>query len=342
MRRDENLDDWRIFCAVAHALGIQEAADQLDLAASTVSRTVGALERAVGAALIDRTKRPFALTPQGEAALFRAERLLAEHEAMMEEIARSPDRMAGTLRVALPPAVLETVLVSRLVEFHRAYPELELDLVDRTEPLPVTFRNPGGMLDVIASFGPDPASEDVVQIRYGTGYVIPCASPLYLERHGMPSSPDELRKHTGIIFQSRLRPPVTELSKDGVTKRLLWRRTMNFTSARSAKAATLVGLGIHSGIPTLHCHEEFLAGKLVPVLKGWSTVPLGLYLYIRPESLRLKRVRVFARWYTRVMNEVHREVDEHMAPILREFFAGTNYDLRHVELNHPLFLERDD
>lgn len=116
---------------------------------------------------------------------------------------------------------------------------------------------------------------------------------------------------------------------------------MIFYSAQTAKATTVVGAGINPGIPTLHCARELKNGSLVPVMPGWTSDPLKLYLYMRPESLRLRRVRVFARWYCQVMQEIHNKMDNDLSPILEKFFAGTDFDFHQPSMKMPLLLNTD-
>ena len=76
-------------------------------------------------------------------------------------------------------------------------------------------------------------------------------------------------------------------------------------------------------------------------MPGWTSDPLKLYLYMRPESLWLRRVRVFARWYCQVMQEIHNKMDNDLSPILEKFFAGTDFDFHQPSMKMPLLLNTD-
>lgn len=341
MRREANIEDWRVFCAIAKTGSIHAAADLLGSVDSLVSRTLTGLEKSLGCQLINRDKRPFSLTASGEIAQLHGQRLVEEYDHLVEELQSAPHQLAGPLRVGIPPGVLDGFLIEHLANFHRDYPDIELSVVDWHSPMPISFDSPNGRLDIVSAYGPDPASPEIVQIQYGTGLVLPCASPLYLARHHYPQSPDDVRDLTGIVFYSPLRPMISSLQRNGVKKTLPWGRRMIFYSAQTAKATTVVGSGINPGIPTLHCARELKNGSLVPVMPGWTSDPLKLYLYMRPESLRLRRVRVFARWYCQVMQEIHNKMDNDLSPILEKFFAGTDFDFHQLSMKMPLLLNTD-
>lgn len=235
MRREANIEDWRVFCAIAKTGSIHAAADLLGSVDSLVSRTLTGLEKSLGCQLINRDKRPFSLTASGEIAQLHGQRLVEEYDHLVEELQSAPHQLAGPLRVGIPPGVLDGFLIEHLANFHRDYPDIELSVVDWHSPMPISFDSPNGRLDIVSAYGPDPASPEIVQIQYGTGLVLPCASPLYLARHHYPQSPDDVRDLTGIVFYSPLRPMISSLQRNGVKKTLPWGRRMIFYSAQTAK-----------------------------------------------------------------------------------------------------------
>lgn len=118
-----DLDAVRTFVAVADAGRFQDAAGALSLTQQAVSKRVAALERELGVRLFTRTPRGARLTVDGQALLPHARELLRV-EARAEASVR-PDRRALRVDVVsrrIAPAV-------RLQQFHRAHPEIELDVV---------------------------------------------------------------------------------------------------------------------------------------------------------------------------------------------------------------------
>ena len=118
-----DLDAVRTFVAVADAGRFQDAAGALSLTQQAVSKRIAALERDLGVPLFARTPRGARLTVDGQALLPHARELLRV-EARAEASVRA-DRRALRVDVVsrrIAPAV-------RLQAFHRAHPEIELDVV---------------------------------------------------------------------------------------------------------------------------------------------------------------------------------------------------------------------
>lgn len=317
MRRDMDLESWEVFCAVAGAGSITGACETLGMDASGVSRIIKSLEKALGGvALFDRSIRPFRLTENGERAYGTARRMLEEHRQLLEGLETDPEAMRGTIRLGLPPLVLQNFLLPFLIEFNKDFPEIDLSVSEYTGSPPVSFDAPRGRLDVICGYGADASHPNYVQICYGVGAMIPCASPLYLSKYGIPTDPEELREHTGVVFSSSMRPAIRSLQKNGVVATIRWKNTIRFDSAASAHNATLLGAGIEPGIPALHCFRSLQLKQLIPVLPGWRPASTKLFIYALPETMRLKRVRTLIERYRDYMHGIHRECERVLKPIV--------------------------
>lgn len=322
MQRDCDLEAWRMFCAVAQTGSISAACDVCNSDASNISRIISALEKSMGGiTLFDRSVRPLALTDNGRIALGYAQQMLEAHDAMMNAVDTDPTAMRGVIRLGLPPAALQDFLLPTLVSFNEKYPDIILDVSENKSSFPINFDTAKGRLDIIVGYGPDASHPNIVQIHYGDSVFVSCASPTYIATHGKPKDPTELVNHTGVIFESTMRSGVQALTKDGKSVNLKWKREMHFDSAISAKNATMIGAGIHPGIPSLHCYKELAAGKLVPVLTDWRAPAVGLYIYTRPECMRLRRVKVFIDWFTERMHALHVQCAKDLHGVLPEDLA---------------------
>ena len=97
-----------------------------------------------------------------------------------------------------------------------------------------------------------------------------------------------------------------------------WVTSLLANSASSAKTAALLGTGIHINLPSLHCYRDIEFGTLVPLLKGWEQPSLPLYIYSRPECVKLARVRLFIRRFREVMFGLHRKCADVLTPWVSE------------------------
>jgi DNA-binding transcriptional LysR family regulator len=126
---------------------------------------------------------------------------------------------------------------------------------------------------------------------------ITCASPAYLDRHGMPASPDDLEGHRMIGFVSSATGHFIplEFTVRGVLKHITLPATVSVAAATTNVAVAKLGLGIIQ-VPRYHVEQDIAAGALVQILADFppSLTPVSL-LY--PQNRQLSpRLRVFMDW----------------------------------------------
>jgi DNA-binding transcriptional LysR family regulator len=124
--------DWdglQVFLAVARAGRISGAARRLGVEHTTVSRRLGALEDELGVPLFHRTAGGYLLTPHGHGALPSAEAMERAALAVGARAREDSDRVAGRVRLALPPEVASHWFVPHLAAFRRLHPQIDLQLL---------------------------------------------------------------------------------------------------------------------------------------------------------------------------------------------------------------------
>jgi len=120
------VDDIRAFVAVANAGSVSAAARELFLTQPAVTRRLQRLEGAVGAPLLDRRRRPFALTPAGLAAIERCRSVLASLQEL-RAVAEN-GQPGGELRIGVAHALTELTLAGPVYEVQRGFPRIFLRL----------------------------------------------------------------------------------------------------------------------------------------------------------------------------------------------------------------------
>lgn len=185
------------FIQAAEMKSFTAAAARLDITASGVSKAVGRLEADVGARLMNRTTRSLSLTSDGAAFLARCRSALSELEDAKEMLARTGAEPRGVLKVSMPLAYGRRLAIPRLAELLHRYPELsiEADLSDRR----VDLIEEG--YDLAIRIGELPNTRLVAR-RIDTARYIVCAAPGYLRRAGTPGSPEDLAKHSCVVFRA--------------------------------------------------------------------------------------------------------------------------------------------
>lgn len=283
----EHLRGLWVFAEVVDARSFVRAAERLGMTRSAVSKHVAQLEAQLGVQLLARTTRKLSLTEVGEG-------VYAAAVAMRESVERAHDAahshqgvVAGTLRVTAPVGLGRAYLVPLARELLSQHPRLELalvlsdgylDLLD--ERIDVALRV-GSFVDsslVAARVAP-------VSIAFG-------ASPSYLAQHGTPETPADLAHHQWIHHLPVADGGLMTLSKGkrAVSVRVAGRLACN--DGTTCVEAAVRGMGVVSG-PEFEISESVRAGRLVPVLRGWTTQGLALYAVSPPRRYVSSKVRTF-------------------------------------------------
>ena len=117
------------FCAVVERRSFSQAAEQLGVTQPAVSLQVRALEKRLGAQLLDRSGRRVEPTEAG-ARLYRgAQRLLALEQQVLDEVAAEGDGdLSGALSMGASTGPAAVVVPRLLGEFQRAHPAVRVAL----------------------------------------------------------------------------------------------------------------------------------------------------------------------------------------------------------------------
>lgn len=125
-----NLEQLRGFVEIAHLGHFTRASEHLHLAQPSLSRQISTLERELGTELFHRARGHIALTSAGETLLPRAQRMLAEAEAIREEMGELAGLRRGRVRLGAPPTLCISLVAEAISTFHSAHPGVDLHLTE--------------------------------------------------------------------------------------------------------------------------------------------------------------------------------------------------------------------
>ena len=251
--------------ALVRAGGVRAAALALGVPRSTISRRLQQLEQTVGAPVVIHGSKPLTLTDIGRELISRAqalELLLRDSEDVIERMHEEP---AGVLRVDAAPVLAEEILPEVIAELASRYPRLAIEV--RTDVAYVDLRNTAA--DVVLRARRLDDADDIYAIPLGVSVTGCYASPAYLARRGVPTTPTDLTRHDCIV--TGLRDSATwTFTRDDV--RIHGRiRVESFRLARSLAAR---GAGILR-TATVFAAPLVDAGELAPLLQPhWPSTPI--------------------------------------------------------------------
>jgi DNA-binding transcriptional LysR family regulator len=288
----DRIGDLALFLRVLDSGSISAAARALNLSAAVASQRLKRLERGLGVRLLHRTTRKLSATPEGAALAEQGRLLVDEIEALTAGLRKAGTGVTGTLRVTTASMFGQQYISPLIPGFLALHPNVKLsfDLNDETLDLV------GAGFDLAIRIG---ALEDsnLVARRLATNRRVLCAAPQYLQRHGEPRTPADLRQHQCLILTGRHgRRDVWHLmdrKSTQVSVRINGRVESN--EGQLLRDAALAGLGIsmHS---TWHVWEDLRAGRLQVVLPGYPLADTGIYAVTPHRRLIPPRVRAFIEY----------------------------------------------
>ena len=275
--RGAEFAELKAFAAVVERASFARAAAHLGLSPSALSQTIRQLEARLGTRLLNRTTRSVAPTATGAQLHARIAPLFQDLAAAVAEAGAAAGHTGGTLRINTLGMAARQLIAPRLGAFHRAHPDVTLDIVVDDALGDIV----AGRFDAGIRVG-GRLEKDMVAVRLTPDVrMVAVASPAYLARHGTPRTPEALLGHACINWrlQADGQPSRWPFEKKGQRVELAVTGPVVTNNADIGTAAAVQGLGIGYAFDRLQVDAHLARGTLVPVLADWSVTLPGLFLY---------------------------------------------------------------
>ena len=276
-----------VFVAVAEAESFAAAARRLGMSPPSLTRIVNGLEQRLGVRLLNRTTRSVKATDAGARYLDDARRVLAEAEEADAAAAGASSVPRGLLSVTAP-AMFGRLYVMRIVaEYQQAWPETQVSalLVDRV----VNLMDEG--VDVGIRIGELPDSS-LRAIAVGRVRRMLVAAPAYLERHGAPQAPPDLKAHRIIASSALPGGPEWRFGEGDKRVGVKLRPALQVNTNDGALEAARMGFGI-ARLVSYQAAPQLASGELCTVLDAWSEPELPVHVVHREGRHASAKVRRF-------------------------------------------------
>ena len=284
----DSLTDIVVFVRVVDDGSFTRAAERLKLSRSVVSKYVTRLEGRLGARLLNRTTRRLSLTEAGRIFYERSRRGLQDIEEAEAEVSRLQEKPRGVLRINSPMSFGILHIAPALPEFLAQHPEVsvEMNLDDRV----VDVIEEG--FDVSIRIAEMPDSSLIARRLAACRHVI-VAAPAYLEKHGTPRTPEDLRDHNIISFSYQTSAYDWHfISPDNKQVSVPVSGSMQANNSLALREALLRGVGI-TRTPTFVVGKDVQDGHLLSILGNYRTLEVSIYL-VYPQRRHLSpKVRAF-------------------------------------------------
>lgn len=286
----DQLQGMRVFTRVAELGSFARAATTLDLSRAMASSYVAQLEKHLGTRLLHRTTRKVSVSPQGAVYLEHCKRILAEIDSADDLLRLARNRPQGKLRVDVPVAFGKYLLLPAIPLFTQRYPDISLEVRFNDRYVDIASEH----VDVAVRVG-KVNSPDIIAKRIAASRLLTCASAKYLAQHGMPRTPEDLRKHRliGHLRGDGNRPADWQFRHDNGTRSLRLPMALSFNTVDALTTSALDGQGLVQQLDLL-VSSYLNEGRLVEVLREHSCEGPPLSVIYPKATQHLAKVRVFA------------------------------------------------
>ncbi len=285
----DRLQQLSVFRRVVETGNITRAARDLAMSQPNVSRIIAELEQRLGVPLLLRSPRGLATTEAGQAFYADAIRVLDSLEEAEASVRGAQAALEGPLRVACPAPLFNRLVMPWLPAFLEEHPRLSFearldtrisDLVE--EGIDLAIRT-GAIQD-----------QSLIARRLGHMQVALFASRAYLQRAGVPRTPEALAEHPFVLIALARNPTSLRLEGPGgqVTEAPIGPVRLRATELETVRMATAAGSGI-GVLPMWSATECLEFGRLEPVLPSWQAEAKEVHAVWPATRALPRRVRVF-------------------------------------------------
>jgi DNA-binding transcriptional LysR family regulator len=266
----DRLGAMEMFVRIVETGSFSAVARQLGTTQPTISKQLTALEKQLQTRLLHRSTRSLSLTEAGAAYYERCRRILDEVREAEAALGRLQSGLTGTLHVNGSIALGQIFLTALVLKFQQQYPELaiELSLSDRY----IDLVEEG--VDVAVRVG-RLADSNLVARRLGSTRRMLVATPAYLAAHGAPERPEDLVRHSCLLYAYL--STGDEWLFNGPDGEIRVRVHGNFkaNNGHVIREALLASVGV-ALTPDWLIHDQLEAGEVVALLPEFATPPLEI------------------------------------------------------------------
>lgn len=129
---DINFELYKIFYHTVTSSSFSNAAEKLFITQSAVSQAIKNLETKLGATLFFRHSRNLKLTPEGEMLFTHIEQAYNFIKTGEQKLTETQNLDSGEIRIGASDTVCKYFLINYLEDFHRLYPKVKIQFINRT------------------------------------------------------------------------------------------------------------------------------------------------------------------------------------------------------------------
>ncbi|CAI3102345.1 HTH-type transcriptional regulator DmlR [Acinetobacter calcoaceticus] len=280
------------FLKVIDSGSFTAAAEQMDLTTAQVSRLISELETRLGTKLIQRSTRQQALTDIGATYAERCRQVISIVDEAESEVTGTASKPKGRLRVLSMGSFGHHYVFPVMAEFCKNYPELTVEYTTSQYVPDLLAKG----VDVSLYLTESLTDSRFVARRIGTIFSVLCASPAYLEKHGKPESPEDLKNHACLRL---VNPSITAdwhlLNAKGESYQIDIGGQLIADNPELLLDVVQQDMGV-ALLPMFSALEAVQNGRLCHILPEWRSPDIGVYTLLPSRHFIDAKTRAWLDW----------------------------------------------
>lgn len=279
-----------VFCHVVELGSMKEAAKRLKISAPAVSQFINQLESELDITLLYRSTRKISTSVAGEKYYQQGKKMLLAAEATEDIINQDKTILSGELRIALPVGLAAKPIATALYGVLDEHKDLNLTVMASDSNIDLI----GERIDIAIDCG-QPENTDYIYHFLGHCNKQIYASPVYLNKFGIPMHPKELLLHTWLgldlglgLKESRGVLSCVDIVKENSSRfQFTPNLRLKFNDLNSLVNHVQLGFGL-AILPSLEVEHLKNSGDLIPVLPDWQFDKHDIYALTRSRKKSFK------------------------------------------------------
>lgn len=260
----------RVFVEIADRGSMIAAAEALDMSRAMVTRYLAEMEEWCAVRLLHRTTRRISLTAAGEVTLNRCREMLAVADDMVAAGQSGPGAPHGLLRLASSHFLAQTALAGAVAAYLQKYPDVSIDLQVDNRAVNLVEQRIDLAIRITNELDPG-----LIARRLGDCDSVIVAAPAYLQRCGVPVTPEDLARHNCLTY-SYFGKSYWRFDHHGEGVQAAVGGNLSSNESMALLAAAVAGTGIAMQ-PRFAAAPLIKSGQLTPLLAGYRPQQLGIY-----------------------------------------------------------------
>ncbi len=278
----DNIQDLVLFVKIAEQESFTVAGKDMGLSPAVVSKRIQKLENRLGCRLLERTTRQVRVTEVGYDFYRKCTSILWEISELEDRIREHQENVSGTIRINTS-SILGRMQVAPLVSsFLKEFPEVRIQMVSTEDPVDLVKEGFDLSIRVV-----DLKDGNYIVRKISGHRAFVCATPDYLDRNGIPKSPQDLGSHNCLV---RSQHQEWKFRRNKHESKVKVRGNFTSNDGEVIRLAALSGLGI-APLASWHAKQDIESGTLKEVLSDYD-LSSDESIYIMYSSKQFLPIRV--------------------------------------------------